>query len=254
MIKRDDAQTCAQRRSVGTFVELASDEADRAEDAARRPTVSRRGDLSTQDRRAVARPPERFGPWKSVYNRFANWSRRGLWRHILSRYSSTSMTRVRSSTLPSSARTKTLRAGKGVQTNCLGRCRGGFSTKIHVVVDLRGRPLFVTLTPGQRHETTVAQQLIEHAQGRAFLADTAYDSSELIQQLDERGMQVVICQHPRRKTGRRPLLASCTASAFTSSYSSITSNASRALATRLRKTARHYLALLHLACALQWLN
>jgi transposase len=26
--------------------------------------------------------PERFGPWKSVYNRFANWSRRGLWRHI----------------------------------------------------------------------------------------------------------------------------------------------------------------------------
>ena len=80
-----------------------------------------------------------------------------------------------------------------------------FSTKIHVVVDLRGRPLFVTLTPGQRHETTVAQQLIEHAQGRAFLADTAYDSSELIQQLDERGMQVVICQHPRRKTGRRPL-------------------------------------------------
>ncbi len=55
---------------------------------------------------------------------------------------------------------------------------GGFSTKIHVVVDLRGRPPFVTLTPGQRHETTVAEQLIKHAQGRAFVADTAYDSSE----------------------------------------------------------------------------
>jgi transposase len=26
--------------------------------------------------------PERFGPWKSVYNRFANWSRRGIWRQI----------------------------------------------------------------------------------------------------------------------------------------------------------------------------
>ena len=26
--------------------------------------------------------PERFGPWKSVYNRFANWSRRGLWARI----------------------------------------------------------------------------------------------------------------------------------------------------------------------------
>jgi transposase len=26
--------------------------------------------------------PERFGPWKSVYNRFANWSRRGVWKRI----------------------------------------------------------------------------------------------------------------------------------------------------------------------------
>jgi transposase len=23
--------------------------------------------------------PERFGPWKSVYNRFSNWARRGIW-------------------------------------------------------------------------------------------------------------------------------------------------------------------------------
>lgn len=26
--------------------------------------------------------PERFGPWKSVYNRFANWARRGHWAVI----------------------------------------------------------------------------------------------------------------------------------------------------------------------------
>src|SRR5215475_2580008 len=26
--------------------------------------------------------PERFGPWKSVYNRFRNWSRRGVWKRI----------------------------------------------------------------------------------------------------------------------------------------------------------------------------
>lgn len=124
-------------------------------------------------------------PWRDLPERFARGSRftiglptgldEGCGGTFLSRYSSTSMTRVRSSTIPSSARTKTLRAEKGgVQTNCLGRCRGGFSTKIHVVVDLRGRPLFVTLTPGQRHETTVAQQLIEHAQGRAFLVARHY--------------------------------------------------------------------------------
>jgi transposase len=26
--------------------------------------------------------PERFGPWKSVYNRFNNWALRGLWQQI----------------------------------------------------------------------------------------------------------------------------------------------------------------------------
>jgi transposase len=26
--------------------------------------------------------PERFGPWKTVYNRFRNWARRGVWRHV----------------------------------------------------------------------------------------------------------------------------------------------------------------------------
>src|SRR6185503_2769366 len=26
--------------------------------------------------------PERFGPWKSVYNRFNNWAQRGVWKAI----------------------------------------------------------------------------------------------------------------------------------------------------------------------------
>lgn len=26
--------------------------------------------------------PERFGPWKTVYNRFANWARKGHWARI----------------------------------------------------------------------------------------------------------------------------------------------------------------------------
>ena len=29
--------------------------------------------------------PERFGPWQSVYDRFRNWTRRGLWDKILRR-------------------------------------------------------------------------------------------------------------------------------------------------------------------------
>ena len=29
--------------------------------------------------------PERFGPWQSVYDRFRNWARKGLWDKILRR-------------------------------------------------------------------------------------------------------------------------------------------------------------------------
>ena len=26
--------------------------------------------------------PERYGPWKTIYNRFARWAGRGVWEHI----------------------------------------------------------------------------------------------------------------------------------------------------------------------------
>ena len=38
--------------------------------------------------------------------------------------------------------------------HALGHSRGGFTTKIHLVCDGRGVPLAVTLSAGQRHETT----------------------------------------------------------------------------------------------------
>jgi DDE family transposase len=34
----------------------------------------------------------------------------------------------------------------------LGRSRGGLSTKIHLAVDGRGRPLAVMISPGQAHD------------------------------------------------------------------------------------------------------
>lgn len=36
----------------------------------------------------------------------------------------------------------------------MGRSRGGFSTKLHLPCDGRGRPLSAVLTGGQRHEST----------------------------------------------------------------------------------------------------
>jgi len=47
--------------------------------------------------------------------------------------------------------------------HALGRSRGGFSTKIHLLCDGAGNPLHFHLTPGQAHESTVLDTLLEGA-------------------------------------------------------------------------------------------
>lgn len=94
---------------------------------------------------------------------------------------------------------------RGVITNALGRSRGGFSTKVHALVDTKGRPLHVELTQGQQHESTVAEAIIaNHARGKAFIADTGYDSDAIRAQLKALHIKPVICANPTRK--RKPRL------------------------------------------------
>lgn len=47
--------------------------------------------------------------------------------------------------------------------HALGRSRGGFSTKIHVLCDGHGHPLHFHLTPGQVHESQALVPLLEGA-------------------------------------------------------------------------------------------
>jgi transposase len=47
--------------------------------------------------------------------------------------------------------------------HALGRSRGGFSTKIHLLCDSQGHPLHFHLTAGQTHESTALISLLEGA-------------------------------------------------------------------------------------------
>ncbi len=48
------------------------------------------------------------------------------------------------------------------------------------------------LTPGQRHDITQAESLVEGLPGEHLLADKAYDSDEFRDHVDEAGMEAVI--------------------------------------------------------------
>jgi transposase len=135
--------------------------------------------------------------------------------------------------------------------NDLGHSRGGFSTKIHAVVDAKGRPLHLELTPGQQHEATVAESLLEHAQGAAFIGDTGYDAEHIRVAIAARGMKAVIPSHPTRAVVH---LYDKTLYRIRYRIECFfhTLKRCRRIATRYEKTARNYLALVHLACALIW--
>jgi transposase len=133
----------------------------------------------------------------------------------------------------------------------LGRSRGGFSTKIHALVDTAGKPLHIEITPGQAHEASVAETLIEHAQGKLFFADTAYDGDRIRACIAKHGMKPVIRPHPCRLTRpryNRELYKQRHLIEFF--YNRL--KQFRRIATRYEKTARNYLAMIHVGCIIQW--
>jgi IS5 family transposase len=68
----------------------------------------------------------------------------------------------------------------GGYDRCLGRSRGGLTTKIHALVDRQGRPIKLQLTAGQKSDIASAQGLIgDLLEGAMLLADKGYDANAL---------------------------------------------------------------------------
>ncbi|MBH8609478.1 IS5 family transposase, partial [Thermoactinomyces sp. CICC 10521] len=115
--------------------------------------------------------PERYGSWKTCYYRFTRWQKDGTWDRLLKYVQPTPMlfpisTGSSSSTaqLSELISTPQARPKKGdphFQNEALGRSRGGLTTKIHLACDGKGRPLAFTITPGQQHDCTQLQALLD---------------------------------------------------------------------------------------------
>jgi transposase len=62
----------------------------------------------------------------------------------------------------------------------MGRSRGGLTTRIHALVDAEGRPVRLTLTPGQAGDAPVALDLMQDlAEGATLIADRACDANAI---------------------------------------------------------------------------
>lgn len=77
---------------------------------------------------------------------------------------------------------------KGGRDHCLGRSRGGLTTKIHAVVDRQGLPVRLGLTAGQAHDAPAALTLLDRLDARTIvLADKAYDAGGIRDLIEGQG-------------------------------------------------------------------
>ena len=76
------------------------------------------------------------------------------------------------------------------------------TTKILALTDALGNLVRFELLPGHRFDTVGVEPLLEGIDFGGLIADKAFDSDTIIADLNARGAQIVISQHPRRA---RPL-------------------------------------------------
>ena len=72
------------------------------------------------------------------------------------------------------------------------------TTKILALTDALGNLVRFTLLPGHRFDTVGVEPLIDGLCFGGLIADKAFDSNTIIENLNERGAKIVIAQHPRR--------------------------------------------------------
>src|SRR6202521_1568274 len=149
---------------------------------------------------------------------------------------------------PLSARTNIALGLKKNGEQAIGRSRGGLTTKIHALVDALGNPVELMLTPGQAHDLTCAESLLEAADPGALLGDKAYDADSLIGTLAQRGIAPVIPPKANRKLPRACDVALyCERNLIERFFNKL--KHFRAIATRYDKLAKIFLAGVQLACS-----
>ena len=126
------------------------------------------------------------------------------------------------------------------------------TTKIHAITDGLGRCIDFTLTEGQVHDSTQAEELLKDKKPENILADKAYDSDAIRGQVHICGANAVIPSNAARSERieydahiykERHLIENFFQ--FIKRY--------RRVGTRYEMSAQNYAGMVMIACILQWL-
>ncbi|WP_031487971.1 IS5 family transposase [Streptomyces bicolor] len=167
--------------------------------------------------------PERYGPWDRVYDLFRRWQRDGTWARIVTHLQAEADAKglitwdvnvdstvcrahqhAAGATKGGSAKGAARRLAVEPADHGLGRSRGGLTTKMHLAVEQRQKPLSVLITAGQRGDSPQFESVLDAIRvprigsGRPrrrpnrVRADKAYDSRRNRAYLRRRGIKATI--------------------------------------------------------------
>ena len=138
--------------------------------------------------------PACYGPRTTVYNRFIRWKKAGIWDNI---FDTIRDNHNHDLLMIDSTVSNVHHAGSSVKKNsnerCMGRSKGGLTTKIHMSCNEYGLPLQFHLSAGNRHDAPYACLFLENLQPfQSVLADRAYDADAIIRMIEDKGSQACI--------------------------------------------------------------
>jgi transposase len=199
--------------------------------------------------------PSCYGSWRAIHRRFFRWAQQGIWARLLEKAQiDPDLEAVMIDATLVRAHACSAGYGKDSQkAQALGRCVGGFTSKINAMVDALGNPLKFLLSCGQQHDIKAAMPLIEGITDSDVLADRGYDDDKLIKAIEAQGGRAVIPPRKNRKELREydknvykeRHLIEC----FFGKIKYF-----RRIFSRFEKTANAYMAFLNVAAVFIWLK
>lgn len=114
-------------------------------------------------------------------------------------------------------------------------------------------PIAFEISEGQRHDVAIAPALIERVQPRCLLADKAYDTNAIREQLARIGCTPALASNENR-VRRLPLDTELYKARCEVECTFNLLKQARRFATRYEKTLRNYAAVVAIGCALLWLR
>ncbi len=199
--------------------------------------------------------PKYFGKWNSVYKKFNYWSKNyklmDIFKQLIKNPSL--VMQFIDGTFIKAHQHSTGAASPDKQE--IGKSKGGNTTKIHMAVDAKGRPIKFCLSAGNINDCTMASEIIGALKTTEFVvADRGYDSNAVRDLIKMHGAKPVIPRKINSTIGNAELNWNLYKLRHMVENTFARLKHFRSIATRFDKLAINYKSMLALACSFMWLS